>query len=474
MKVSYIDLFSNWWYWMYPAQKQQQLSMISIKSNTKHLINTITMTRLYNSDGSIVSDKKTDQSDESYQIIDAVLMQMSKLINVPSFMLMENGNILATYTEKPIQLTKDIYIKIDQIILNKTSIASVTLSLLSNTLSASQINEYVQKIHNNYIEELKNSLGNHIYFFDQKNRDNIPPPPMTNLHDEQMNYKRMLIATSSKQLSFNMMPFYSNKSFSNIYGSEIRKIEHRVKFFMNNKDWYDSKGIPYQLGIMLSGVPGSGKTSCIRAISKLTNRHIVNVNFANITTVSQLKNLFYSDKLQVYTDHTMSNMATYFIPIDQRLYILEEIDAIGNIVKQRSSRDFKETRPVLNDELTLMDILTILDGTMEIPGRIIVMTSNHPETLDKALIRPGRIDVLAYLGYADKKQIVEMYEGYMDKKFPEELFCDLPDNCITPAEVGQVLFKHFDKTIDNSADPVEIVRDLKEIAVKKDLRSTRS
>jgi SpoVK/Ycf46/Vps4 family AAA+-type ATPase len=347
----------------------------------------------------------------------------------------------------------------DHISLNKNAIASVTLSMMSNTISAAAINEYVRKIHSNYIEELKNSLGNQIYFFDQKNRDTGPPPPpmCSPNSDEMMNYKRMLIMTSPKQLSFNMMPFYSNKAFSNIYGSEIRKIEQRIRFFMDNKQWYDSKGIPYQLGIMLSGVPGSGKTSCIRAISKLTNRHIVNVNFANITTASQLKNLFYSDKIQVYTDNTMSNMATYFIPIEQRVYVLEEIDAIGDIVKQRTHAKKTHAHMPMNDELTLMEILTILDGTMETPGRIIIMTSNHPEQLDKALIRPGRIDVHAHLGYADREQIKEMYEGYMDTAFPMELFDKLPDGKITPAEVGQVLFRYFDRNLKGDLDPLEVI-----------------
>ena len=62
-------------------------------------------------------------------------------------------------------------------------------------------------------------------------------------------------------------PFYSNKSFANIFGSEVREVEERVNFFLNNREWYDSRGIPYQLGLLLSGVPGSGKTSIIRAIA---------------------------------------------------------------------------------------------------------------------------------------------------------------------------------------------------------------
>ena len=91
-----------------------------------------------------------------------------------------------------------------------------------------------------------------------------------------------------------------------------------------------------------------------------------------------------------------------------------------------------------------MEILTVLDGTMEIPGRIVVMTSNHPEVLDKALIRPGRIDVAVKFGYASRDLIMEMYRGYYDREFPISFSNLLPDNCLTPAEIGQILFRHFD------------------------------
>ncbi|CAN0389181.1 unnamed protein product, partial [Ectocarpus sp. 13 AM-2016] len=44
-------------------------------------------------------------------------------------------------------------------------------------------------------------------------------------------------------------------------------------------------------------------------------------------------------------------------------------------------------------------LLNVLDGVVDTPGRIVIMTTNHPESLDAALIRPGRIDKKIYLGY---------------------------------------------------------------------------
>jgi chaperone BCS1 len=53
--------------------------------------------------------------------------------------------------------------------------------------------------------------------------------------------------------------------------------------------------------------------------------------------------------------------------------------------------------------------LNALDGVVASEERIIFMTTNHPEKLDEALIRPGRVDVKEYLGHATPYQIREMF-----------------------------------------------------------------
>ena len=50
------------------------------------------------------------------------------------------------------------------------------------------------------------------------------------------------------------------------------------------------------------------------------------------------------------------------------------------------------------DKLNLAGLLNVLDGVVDTPGRILVMTTNHPEKLDPALIRPGRINKRLHLG----------------------------------------------------------------------------
>lgn len=68
--------------------------------------------------------------------------------------------------------------------------------------------------------------------------------------------------------------------------------------------------------------------------------------------------------------------------------------------------------PKIQDELNLSGILNVLDGVVDTPGRILVMTTNHPEILDPALIRPGRIDKKMLLTHVTSEDIIHMIEHF--------------------------------------------------------------
>jgi len=65
-----------------------------------------------------------------------------------------------------------------------------------------------------------------------------------------------------------------------------------------------------------------------------------------------------------------------------------------------------------DDALDLAGLLNVLDGVVDCPNRIVIMTTNHPEKLDPALIRPGRINVKLFLGYLELEEATSMIEFY--------------------------------------------------------------
>jgi len=72
------------------------------------------------------------------------------------------------------------------------------------------------------------------------------------------------------------------------------------------------------------------------------------------------------------------------------------------------------------DHLNLTGILNVLDGVVDTPGRMLIITTNHPEMLDPALIRPGRIDKTLMLGYMAYEDVVSMVEHYFQTSLDME------------------------------------------------------
>ena len=105
---------------------------------------------------------------------------------------------------------------------------------------------------------------------------------------------------------------------TNCFFTDVDKIIKRIDFFINNKEWYQARGIPYQLGFLFYGPAGCGKTSTIKAIAQLLQRHIVNINdIDKIKKVTDLKNIFYGDYIN-----------GQYIPTNKRIYVIDEFDKI--------------------------------------------------------------------------------------------------------------------------------------------------
>ena len=114
--------------------------------------------------------------------------------------------------------------------------------------------------------------------------------------------------------------------------------------------------------------------------------------------------------------------------------------------------------------ITLSDILNLIDGINETSGRILILTSNHYEDLDPALIRPGRIDIHIKMDNCSKQMIQDIYTHYYKQDIDNSILNKIQDYKISPAKFTNLLFssisseefyKNLLTTFDGRKDTIE-------------------
>ena len=339
------------------------------------------------------------------------------------------------------------------------------IEVYSFKVKIDELRKYLNEITRLYNIKVQNKLGDNTFLF-----NSISMPSFIGM-DNKPDYSK-----SPPQFIYTMKPFYTNRTFANVVGSESQIIRKRVEFFLKNEKWYNKKGVPYTLGLLLSGPPGSGKTSTIKSIANESNRHIFNIQFNNDMTKTQMENLFFNETVIVQNN---GKTEQYTIPVNKRIFIFEDVDCQSDVVldrvlveqieKNQTAREEAEEearrkqaekqnqayaamtnklqqKNQSSDKLTLSVLLNILDGILETPGRIIIMTSNYPKKLDKALIRPGRIDLITEFTNCSSMMICQFFENFYDMVLTQEeadLIHSIPSYLWSPAEVTKILFENY-------------------------------
>lgn len=187
-----------------------------------------------------------------------------------------------------------------------------------------------------------------------------------------------------------------------------------LEAFKKDRDWYAAMGIPYRKGYLFHGPPGTGKTSLVTGLS------------------SYFKANVYILKLGDMTDATLRGAVTDTEP--NSFFIMEDIDCID------SSRSRKKGKTKDGDKktgVTLSGLLNVLDGMLSPAGAIFIMTTNHAEKLDPALLRPGRVDIKLHVTYATSEQKRALYKRFSEGECPQKYL----DKRMSMADLQQVLME---------------------------------
>jgi len=299
--------------------------------------------------------------------------------------------------ENPFLLDNDIYCQVKRLFEDndkkqKVIRESYEIKVFSYGKSLFKLEKYLEEITNEYEKEQtrKREGKQYILTFDGFNEE-------------------------SGGIKWEVNDFETNRSFENIFFEGKDEIVKMIKDFEEQKDFYREIGKPYHLGILLYGEPGCGKTSFINALCHELRRSIKEIDFNKIRSINDL------NKAINCCSYKNINMG-----YDKSVLVFEDIDCATEILKSRKNK--KEEIKIENikledllklkenkEELTLANILNLIDGSKEMPGRIMIFTSNYPEELDEALVRPGRIDIKINFKSCSSEMVKEMIDHYYQK-----------------------------------------------------------
>ena len=168
----------------------------------------------------------------------------------------------------------------------------------------------------------------------------------------------------------------TGKTFADVAGQEeAKEALEEIVDFLHNPDKYRSVGAVMPKGVLLVGPPGTGKTLLAKAVAGEAN-----VPFFSIAG---------SEFVEMFVGQGAARVRDLFKQAKEKAPCIVFIDEIDTIGKKRDGSGIAG-----NDEReqTLNQLLSEMDGFDGSSGVVILAATNRPETLDKALLRPGRFD----------------------------------------------------------------------------------
>jgi transitional endoplasmic reticulum ATPase len=191
----------------------------------------------------------------------------------------------------------------------------------------------------------------------------------------------------------------SHVRWENVGGLESAKTEVReaIEYPLTNRQKFDDIGIEPPRGVLLYGPPGTGKTLIAKAVASESGANFIPIRGPQLLS-----------KWVGESERAVREIFKKARQVSPSIIFFDEIDALAPA--RGTSSDSHVIDNVLNQ------ILTEMDGLVELKDVVVMGATNRPDIVDPALLRAGRFDRLVYIGeptFEDRKKIISIHTRFM-------------------------------------------------------------
>lgn len=208
-------------------------------------------------------------------------------------------------------------------------------------------------------------------------KDLLEPGASVLLHHKSVSIVGVLMDDADPSVSVMKLDKAPTESYADIGGLEtqIQEVRESVELPLLHPELYEEMGIKPPKGVILYGAPGTGKTLLAKAVANQTSATFLRI------VGSELIQKYLGDGPRLVRQ--LFQVAAENAP---SIVFIDEIDAIGTKRYDSTSGGEREI------QRTMLELLNQLDGFDDRGDVKVIMATNKIDTLDPALIRPGRID----------------------------------------------------------------------------------
>lgn len=173
------------------------------------------------------------------------------------------------------------------------------------------------------------------------------------------------------------------RSPSTVFSESLPLLLADARAFLASGEWYSRRGIPWRRGWLLSGEPGGGKTSMVRAVATELRLDLYLLDLGD----------------PALGDVGLQAIVAQIPP--RSILLIEDVDRLLDAPRRKAKKkddDEGDGEEESAMKVTLAGLLNALDGVLSSTGRILAMTTNHRDRIDPALVRPGRVDLDLQVG----------------------------------------------------------------------------